>query len=297
MAKVSYLLIPPEFDFAYSKALKPNDRFAYSSVRRNAVYRTRRRIKGLTQKSLLPQIKLAWDNLTTEEKENWALAGAECNLSGYRLFVKDKVLRIKNGLSGNTSPQVLAQAMAGVLTIESPATHIKITQLHPSEYWVRRKVPGSKSMFEPVLVKEDFALPLELKVSYASFLDVAGDNPRARFYAVVYSLYQGRTIENVVSCDFELENEGQQISVVLNDVMGAVKSYTLFIELQDCQGLLMFDNIKAIHSGQNWCRDSACNDIDQSFTKAFYQVPKHWAPVELPEGAFFGSEYLQLLIE
>jgi len=57
------------------------------------------------------------------------------------------------------------------------------------------------------------------------------------------------------------------------------------------QGDLYFDNIKAEHSGQNWVRDTFCNDINQAFTKAFFQVPKHWIADVIEEGANFESIY------
>jgi hypothetical protein len=296
MAKISYLLIPEGYDLAYKKALSSGDRFVASRVRRNNVYRTRRRIKGLTAKSLLPQVKLAWDSLTTEEQEAWALAGSECNLNGYRLFVKDKTLRIKNDLAGNSTPQVIAQAMVGVLLTGEQNDHLKITQVHPSEYWVSRKVTGTKNQFMPVKVQEDFDLPLQLGISYASSLVATGPNPYARYYAVIYSNYQGRTLEKICSIDFDLDNPGDIAVASLSTIVGKVRGYTLFIELHDCQGALLFDNVYCIHSGQNWVRDPFCNDIDQSFTRAFYQVPKHWSPIDLPEGAFFGSEFLELLL-
>lgn len=296
MAKISYLLIPPEFDLSYKKALGSGDRFVASRVRRNNVYRTRRRIKGLTQKSLLPECKNAWNALTTEEKSNWALAGAECNLSGYRLFVKDKTLRIKNNLSGNSTPSTLMQAMVGTLALEGDATSMKITQTHPFEYWVKRKVTGTKSQFEPVLVRESVGLPIQIKISYISALWPAGANPSAKYYAHVYSLYQGRDIENVLEINLDLDSTGETLTATLGNLLGEVKSYVLYLEIIDCQGVLIVDNIQLIHSGQNWVRDPFCNDLDQSFTRAFYQVPKHWAPVVLPEGAFFGSEFKSLLL-
>jgi hypothetical protein len=57
------------------------------------------------------------------------------------------------------------------------------------------------------------------------------------------------------------------------------------------RGDLYIDNVKAEHSGQNWVRDTYCEDILQGFTKAFYQIPKHWAAVILPEGSMYDSIY------
>ena len=34
-----------------------------------------------------------------------------------------------------------------------------------------------------------------------------------------------------------------------------------------------------------------CKNINEGFTRAFFQVPKHWVGVEIPEGASFESIY------
>ena len=70
-----------------------------------------------------------------------------------------------------------------------------------------------------------------------------------------------------------------------------VRGYTAFLEIYNATGDLFIDNVNIEHSGQNWARDKYCNDINQSFTKAFYQIPKHWAAVDVPDGAYFESVY------
>jgi len=54
---------------------------------------------------------------------------------------------------------------------------------------------------------------------------------------------------------------------------------------------LYFDNIIVEHTGQNWARDPFCNNVAQTFTRGFYQIPKHWAAVILPEGSWYDSIY------
>lgn len=296
MAKVTYIQLPYGYDSLFKKALSSGDRFTISRVRRNVSLMTRQRIKGLSQKTLLPQIKDAWNELSEPEKLAWSEASDFMEITGYQLFVKDKTLRLKNALAGNSTPSPAMQTMIGQLTVSAPATSLKITQLHPHEYWVARKVTGTKNTYEPVKVVEDFELPLELSCTYVSRLTSVGPNPYARLFAVVYSLYQGTTRETILSLDFDLENEGASLFEQLDWVIGKANSYALFIELHDVEGDLFVDNISAIHSAQNWCRDPFCNDLDQNFTRAFYQIPKHWVAVDLPDGAFFGSAYMGLVL-
>lgn len=296
MAKVSYTLVPQGYQYFFNKALSSGDRFGVSRVRRNISFMTRRRIKGLTAKTLLPQIVEAWKALSLSEQEAWGVAGQFMGLNGYRLFVKDKTLRIKNDLAGNSTPDDDFQTMVGGFSISAPATSLKVAQFHPREYWVAHKVTGTQSTYEPVKVVEDFALPLELSANYCSRLSAVGPNPYARLTAVVYSLYQGTTRETSCVLDFDLENERGTLSEQIDWVIGKSNSYTLFIEFNDVQGDFFIDNISCFHSGQNWCRDPFCNDIDQSFTRAFYQVPKHWVGVDVPDGAFFASVFKELAI-
>jgi len=291
MAKVSFLDIPDGFDFSYNKALRINDRFTFSSIRLNNTFLSRKRKKGITQKSMLPQCSAMWATLDNDEKNLWLSAGEVMGLAGFKLFVADYVLRLQNDLTGVSIPSDLYQTYVGKMTIASPATKLLITQLHPLNYWVSAPVYGKQKMREPVLITESFDLPLELSISYKTNLTSFGDNPRARFYAIVYSLYQGRTIETFLKIDFDLISDWTSDNVSLSSIQGYIKGYALFIELNDVSGTLYFDNVKAVHSGLNWVRDSICRDIDQSFTKAFYQVPKNWVAVDISAGCFFGSVY------
>lgn len=291
MAKVTFLDIPAGFDFSYNKALRINDRFTFSSIRLNNTFLSRKRKKGITQKSLLPACSAMWATLDNDTKNDWISAGEVMGQTGFKLFVADYVLRLQNEMTGVSDPSLLYQTYVGKLTINSPATQLLLTQLHPLNYWVSAPVHGKKGMREPVLITENFDLPLELSISYKTDLTSVGASPRARFYAIVYSLYQGRTIENILSIDFDLESDWTSDTQTLTSVQGVLKGYALFLELNDVSGTLYIDNVKSIHSGLNWARDSVCKDIDQSFTKAFYQVPKHWVAVEISEGCFFGSVY------
>ena len=86
-------------------------------------------------------------------------------------------------------------------------------------------------------------------------------------------------------------DEWETANATLTSVIGLASSYNLYIHLYHVKGTLLFDNPKAEHSAQNWVRDPYCKDISETFTKAFYQVPKHWAAITLPEGAAYNSKY------
>src|SRR4030042_4337916 len=110
MTKVSYVDISPEFEESFFSNLRPGDRFVFSRLAKKQVFFSRKRKKGLTARSLLPQIAEAWNALTLSEQDAWSLAAAESNLNGYRLFVQDKTARILNDFSGNALPDQLHQS-------------------------------------------------------------------------------------------------------------------------------------------------------------------------------------------
>jgi hypothetical protein len=123
-------------------------------------------------------------------------------------------------------------------------------------------------------------------------LTSAGAGSFAKFYCIVYSHYQGRIIETPCEISFPFSHDWATLSASVTSVIGMVRGYTAFLEIYNATGDLYIDNVNIEHSGQNWARDKYCNDINQSFTKAFYQIPKHWAAVDVPEGAYFESVYI-----
>lgn len=291
MAKVSYIDIAPELENAFWSGLQPGDRFMFSRIRRKIVLLSVKRKKGLTQRSLLPQIAEAWQLLTEEQKGAWGSAGAQSNLNGYRLFVQDQALRIKNELPGTATPNLLHQSLVGQLHIEAPATELKIIQHHPHFYYVWKKVGGKKGSYQAVLVNEDFALPLTISLNYKSDLTPQSGGAFARMYARVWHSYQGQDLHTDLQINLDFATDWKNATAVLSSLAGYIVRYNLYIHLFDLQGDLFVDNIKAEHSAQNWVRDTYCKDINQGFTRAFYQVPKHWTGVIAPEGSWFESIY------
>lgn len=293
MAQTQFIQLTPEQELVFYKSLESGDRLTFGKINVKSTFLSRKKKAGLTQKSMLPVCAEAWNLLTPTEQEAWKSAGVVCNMKAYNLFVKDKCARIINGISGNATPSDLHQVWVGSLKIEAPATELKITQLHPHDYWVSQKVAGKKGMYAPVRVTEDLSLPLKISCSYKSDLTSTGTGSFARLYARVRSTYQG--VDRYTDCplEFDLSSGWAYLENTISSVIGQVISYALFIHLYNVRGTFLCDNIKAEHSGQNWVRDTYCDDIYQAFTRAFYQIPDHWVPLILPEGSEFGSIYPQ----
>lgn len=291
MAKVKYIEIPAGLETFYNKQIQPTDRFVYSVIRKTNPFISRKKRVGLTQKSQLPLCSQIWKNFTQDVRDSWDECGLETDLTGFRFFVQDKVLRLKNSLEGESTPSLLYQGNVGRLHVESPATGILITQLHPLSYYVTRKKTGKATMYELVEIVEEFTLPLNIYINYKADLEAIESGYNARFYAVIYSSYQGRTIQTPLDIEFDLQTDWKTASVGIGEVVGLVRGYSLFLELDGVTGDLWFDNVQAVHDGQNWVRDTHCNNIKQTFTKQFAQVPAHWVAIDLQEGASYNSEY------
>lgn len=291
MAKTSFITIPVGLDTAYNKVIQSGDRFIFPHVKVKRLFTSRSRKKGLTQKSLFVSLAPVWNGFEQSVRDAWTLAGAECGLTGFKLFVQDTSIRIANNIEGYASPNVLYQSKVGKMQVEAPATGLAIVQLHPQTYYVNRKVAGTRSQYEPKLIQENLTLPIEIGISYKADLESAGDSPRARFYVIIYSNYQGRTIENTCEIPFSLDQDWERLTASMSGVIGQFRGYTAFIELYNVRGTLLFDNIDIVHTGQNWARDPFCNSIQTTFTKAFYQIPKNWSAESISNGAFYRSVY------
>jgi hypothetical protein len=324
MAKTMYVDILPDMEEAYFTGIRSGDRFIHSRMAKKVTLFSVKSKKGITLRSLLPQIAALWAGLSNAEIEAWSDAATAqknafstvpapkdaaiyglgsfgvtifgnyivgSNISGWQLFVQDQSARIKNDMPGTAVPSVLHQSWVGGLRIEAPATELKIIQIHPHFYWISKKVTGKKGQYEPVEIGEDLALPVTIGLNYHSNLVAAGPAPSAKFYARFWHSYQGADLYEDLIIPLDLVSDWKNATATQTTLSGYVIRYDLYIHLHDLTGDLFIDNIEVSHSGQNWARDPYCLDINQGFTRAFYQIPKNWAGVIAPVGASFESVY------
>ena len=291
MARATYLEIPEAQIDLYWGALKPGDRYVYSRVVRKNVFFSREKIKGLQAKTYLITIKDIWAGFTTEQKAAWKNVDPHPHQHGWRTFVADQSQRIKLGLEGTATPNQYHQDLVGAINIVEPAEEVKLVQMHPSQYWVNQKISGFKNRYQPVSVTEIMALPLKITINYKSDLTSTGAGSFVKFYAEVRHFYQGQNLDTNLEISIPLSTDWASQNITLSSVLGEVSSYNLYIHLYKVRGTFLFDNPKAEHSGSNWVRDTYCKNIAQQFTRAFYQIPKHWASVILPAGADYDSYY------
>ncbi len=291
MARTNYLDLPLGQENLYYAGLQSGDRFVFPRIVRKNKFFGRKKIKGLTAKSYLPIISGIWAGFSTAEKQAWKDVDPHPRQHGWRTFVADQSKRIKLGYAGTATPNQFHQDLVGGIDIVGPAEEVLIAQYHPGTYYVKKKVQGTKNTYDPVQVTEAVSLPLTLSINYKSSLISTGAGSFCKFYARVRHFYQGRDIDTDLEINIPLSGGWANLTKTLSVVLGEVVGYTLFIHVYKATGTLLFDNVKATHSGQNWVRDTYCRDISQIFTRAFYQVPKNWAPITLPPGTDYDSTY------
>lgn len=291
MAKTSYVDIPSGDVDAFYSNVQSGDRFNFARIRKKSVLLSDAKKLDLAGRSLLSVVGPLWKTLSAATQLSWKNAAAENSMTGYRLFVQDQCARLKAGLAGQATPSLLHQSLVGQLHIEAPATELKIVQYHPDHYFIKQKVPGFKNMYTPVLLEEPFSLPLEIGLNYKSNLTAQSAGAFAKFYAFIHYLYQGRDLYHTLVCDLDLVADWKNATATLSSIVSRAVHYDLYIHLFDVVGDLYIDNIVSEHNGVNWARDPFCKDINQGFTSAFYQVPKHWTGLVAPAGAEFESVY------
>lgn len=292
MAHISYQDINPADAQKFFTGMTASSRFFNSQIKIKVVHSIRHYIKSLVKRSFLPQIALLWNALDTTTKDLWTSCGAYAGLNGYRTFVQEQSQRLHQNLSVPNTPSIYHQGKYGHLHIGGSAVQIKIAQYHPSMYYVNHKVKGVNGLYAPVAVNESMSLPLTIGLSYKAVLSATGATQRARFYAIVYSSYQGVDRENLVEIDFLNDSVWHIATAIISQTLGHFMGYTLYFEIYGYTGDLYFDNIQATHSAVNWARDKRCYSIAQTFSNSYYQIPAHWSAIELPAGATYKSNYI-----
>lgn len=291
MALTGYLDVPPELLELFQKLISPTSNRRTGAVRKSGYLPSKKRISDLTTRSLLPQIRDLRDSLSPTEIAAWKAAALAARQNWWNLFVQDTAYRLKYGIDGLATPSTLHQYKVGRIEIAAPATSVKLTQYHPNKYYVNKKIRGATSLREDVAVYENFTLPLQLEISYRSKLSPVAAAPAARFYAIIFSSYQGRTIETELDLNLSLNTEWTRATVHIDSVIGMARYYQLFIELTDVQGAFEWDNVAAIHNGVNWARDWRCSDVNNELTRTNFQIEKSWEELFLPYKTGFDSVY------
>lgn len=291
MATVGGLEVPEELFKLFMQLVRVADDKRYGAVAQNGHLLSREQKIKIKTRSLLPQIRDYWIALSEPERDAWVNAASYSKYTGWNLFVQDTAYRIKYGLVGLATPNIHHQYKVGKIEINAPASGAVIVQYHPNTYWKRKKIRGTKALYEDVKITEKLILPLTIGLDYAADLTPVSPVAFAKFKAVIYSSYQGITLAHEISVPLNFEQTWVRADVTSSGIIGAVRDYNLYIELNDLRGSLYFDNIRAEHTNTNFARDFRCNDVNNSLSTVNYQIEKSWEEEYLPTGAAYDSIY------
>jgi hypothetical protein len=291
MATIGALNIPPALLEAFNKLLCIADNRNKGAVRKIGYLKTREKVLSLTSRSLLPQVKTLRAGLTAGEVIAWKNASLASGQSWYNLFTQDTCYRLKHGVAGLATPSTLHQYMVGRLEISAPADSAILKQYHPNLYYISKKMSSTSTVRQDVAITEVLMLPLSIGVSYRSNLASTGAGSICRFYARIYSRYQGTTVETDVNIVFDNVTDWKRATATSASIIGVVSHYDLCLELVGCRGWIEWDNVVAEHTGTNWARDKRCNDVNNEPTRTNYMIEKSWEEQTLPAGSAFSSVY------
>ncbi len=291
MAQTGALVVPPELLELFQKLISTTSNRRTGAIRKHGYLQSKKKVLELTTRSLLPQITAQKATLDESEVLAWKAAAAAGRQNWWNLFVQDTAYRLKYGISGLATPSPLHQYKVGRIEIAAPADRVLLTQYHPVKYYISKKMPGNTSLREDVAVVEKLALPLEIGLSFRTNLTALTGDPKVRFYAIIYSSYQGRTIETEVGFDIPLTSVWTRETAIISEVVGIARSYDLFIELDNVRGVFEWDNVLSYHTGTNYARDFRCTDVNNEPTIVNYQIEASWEELYLPTGAAFSSVY------
>lgn len=291
MAQIGYLDVPDELKQLLAALISPTSNRRTGAVRKAGYLPSKKQIVKLTTRSLLPQITEFWQALTEPQRAAWKAAAAQTGMNGWNLFVQDTAYRIKYGIGGVAVPSIYHQYKVGHIEISAPAEKVILAQWHPNRYYVSKKMRGNTTLREDVAINENLTLPLVVGCSYRSNLTATRADYRARFFARIYSSWQGRTIETEAGFDIELAQDWTRELRTITSVTGKVRSYDLWIELDGVRGWFEWDNVRAYHNGTNYARDSRCSDVNNELSKVNYQIEASWEEQFLPTGTAFDSVY------
>lgn len=291
MAQTGALEVPPELVELFHKIVSPSDTRRTGSIRKHGYLQSRAKVLSLTNRSLLPRIRDIRDSLTPDQIQAWKTSAEAGRQNWWNLFVQDTAYRLKHGIEGIAKPSPLHQYKVGRIETAAPAERVLLTQYHPRKYFVNKKVRGNTTLREDVPVYENFQLPLKIETSYRSNLAPTRPDGKARFFAVVYSHYQGRKIETELAINFDFSTGWTRASATINEVIGQAIHYQLYIELDGVRGAFEWDNVVSMHTGTNWARDWRCTDVNNELTRVNWQIEKSWEELELPYKTAFESVY------
>jgi hypothetical protein len=216
-------------------------------------------VKTFASTSKMQEAATAWNLLSAETKEDWAVAGLECGLTAYNLFQQDKIYRILNTIAGNATPNFYHQYKIGQIIIPVSGEHFLLRQTgntiftYPANFTICRNA------------------------------NLVTTNPGSEYIKVRvnHEVNNGGSIE-MSSDEFELSLISGWAKEVMEMAEYGIQTglWEIEIEGENVAGTLNFDNLYAETPEGILNRDYLCNKVESSYRG-----------LVLPAGLTYGSVY------
>jgi hypothetical protein len=197
--------------------------------------------------------------LSSGEKDAWENAGLVCGLSGYSLFLQDKIYRLINSIAGNATPSLLHQYLVGHIFLPPSGGDLLVLQA------------GA----------DTFSITGDLTINVKTNLSEAGSAPHSLIARFLYNYDDGGTpAQEITEINISPTLDWQTLtsSVVLQTPQS--EHWELQIEAKGYAGDFWFDNYYFNAVSGVFTKDPFCLKIASSFNK----------PI-LPNGALIESVY------
>jgi hypothetical protein len=220
---------------------------------------SREELKILPSYSNMAEASDAWNLLSTPEKDAWNLAGLQCGLSAFNLFIADKIYRIRNSISGNATPSEIHQYLTGHIIIPESAGVFELKQ------------SGSNAITAEGLLKISAKTDLIVSEDPGAFI-------KATFNYIIDSgggpELKTTEIDLTLGVDWNIQSE------IVLFFPGVFTSWQLIITGDKVHGELYFDNLFVEDVSGITTKDPYCNKNG----KVFYGTI-------IPAGVIFESAY------
>jgi hypothetical protein len=261
MARISGFTVSPEYEDAFFRSAKWGNAYVNSCFIKKPARASRVRRRVIAGRSLLPSVAVLWSSLSSSDRAAWQTCASYSAQTGYDLFVQDTSYRLAHGFPGLASPSFRHQYKVGTVILPPSLPFADSFETHYREYYRPQKIVGTEDRYEPVLVAEDFSMPILFSVQVKSDLVVTA--PGGYVYAVVVGRWEdGGESGSVVSySSLPLVSGWSSVVGYLNYTEHPLVSYSYGFILSDVSGTFLFDNLHIEHSARDWSFDSRCDSV------------------------------------
>lgn len=214
------------------------------------VYAKKRSIWRRGEKQALPEMSQfydassAWNALSAGDKADWETAAIECGMTGYNLFIQDKIYRLQNSIAGNATPSIYHQYKVAQITISESAGHFLFRQV------------GSDIFDSAPTVNFNYKADLISENGGSEYLKI-----RLTYRYLVGAVLTEESAEKSLT----LSQAWVDDSFSLDYYAGQTGYFELEIEGDLVNGTILFDNISIDTALSNYARDSKCNRFERFY--------------------------------